>query len=476
MLSVVLVIVLDEAEVDQDSTHVLPVPPVSGALDVSTNRRNQPHDLPHHRNEGDGLDNGEKEGPGEIRHSNTLGTSTPAKSRVARAQGARLNCREAVNTGGLVSDHVDSMPGASENAVNPVSGQPQTRRERRLLEEAARATAQSTLEPPAPVSTAATTTGPIPSVEPHKSESTGPIPFVEKVPSGSIPAITAPDVATLTPLEPATRTKRSDRREGRPAVVRKVRLRPESAKRKSRAGFVPRAGQALRRAAKQTWSTTIRGFVVLVIGAFLVTLTLPSTGFNLALPGYAATETGDHQEVTTKANTEVATSISLGEYGVNNYGATRFGSGNWSYSVSTTGAIRWPFPYAAPISSGFGSRVAPCAACSTYHKGLDFDPQEGSPIYAVADGVVSEVHNDQWGFGRWVVIHHEVKGLVFDSVYAHMERDSVDLKVGDVVKVADYVGRVGNTGTSTGAHLHLEIHENGIQVDPYEWLKKHTKK
>lgn len=409
-----------------------------------------------------------------------------------------------------MSDHLDTPHTASGDLSNPQSIVPQTRRERRMLEEAARARAagvQPTAEDPRPVSAASlfqslpqttepeptpvapievqqdqpldsvtTGTGPVPFVETQPSGSTGPIPFVEKSPSGSTAVITAPDVATLTPIEPVVKPKRGIRRTGRAAVVRQPRLRPESAKRKSLGGFVPRAGRALRRAAKETWSTSIRGFVVLIIGAFLVTLTLPSTGFNLALPGYASTETGANQEVVANANTEVASSITLGTFGVNNFGATKFGSGSWSYSVSNNGPIRWPFPYAAPISSGFGSRVAPCTACSTYHKGLDFDPPEGSPIYSVADGVVTEVHNDTWGFGRWVVIHHNVNGLEFDSVYAHMERESVDVKVGDEIKVADYVGRVGNTGTSTGAHLHLEIHENGIQVDPFAWLKKHVSK
>lgn len=430
-----------------------------------------------------------------------------------------------------MSDHLDTPHTASGDLSNPETVQPQSRRERRMMEEAARLAAEAAnpvLESPKPVSAASlfetipiqpvqpiepaqraaqavpavevpvvetepvvptatstpvevapsepqSSTGPVPFVETQPTGSTGPIPFVDKSPSGSIAVITAPDVATLTPIEPTTKPKRGILRAGRSAMVRQPRLRPESAKRKSRGGFVPRAGRAIRRAAKETWSTTIRGFVVLIIGAFLVTLTLPSTGFNLALPGYAATETGTHQEVIANSNNEVASSITLGKFGVNNFGATRFGSGSWSYSVSNEGAIRWPFPYAAPISSGFGARVAPCAACSTYHKGLDFDPPEGSPIYSIADGVVTEVHNDQWGFGRWVVIHHNVKGMEFDSVYAHMERKSVDLKVGDAVQVADYVGRVGNTGTSTGAHLHLEIHVDGVQVDPYAWLKKHTK-
>ncbi|MFM2412161.1 MAG: hypothetical protein RLZZ587_494 [Actinomycetota bacterium] len=407
-----------------------------------------------------------------------------------------------------MSDHLNTPQDASGDLANPdFAIQPQSRRERRLLEEATRlgsevapqpvsaATLFNTFENTAEVPTVGSSVAeiipqPEPAidtespaapeafVDPTPTNSSGPIPFVDSTPSGSTVAITAPDVATLTPIEPLVKPKRGSRvRSSRDSVVRKVRLRPEGAQRKVR-GFVPRAGQAIRRAARETWSATIRGFVVLVIGAFMVTLTLPSTGFNLALPGYAATEKGVDQEVTTASNAEVATAVNLGTFKISNYGdllGQRFGSGNWSYAVSNKGPIRWPFPYAAPISSGFGARVAPCAACSTYHMGLDFDPQEGSPIYAIADGVVKEVHNDQWGFGRWVVIRHNVNGLEFDSVYAHMERDSVELKVGDAIVVADYVGRVGSTGTSTGAHLHLEIHVNGIQVDPFAWLKKNAK-
>lgn len=359
-----------------------------------------------------------------------------------------------------------------------------------MMEEAARLQADAqnpvalthdTNTPVAP-SVAATpvtlSSGPIPFVETQPTNSSGPIPFIEKTPTGSTVAITAPDVAILTPIDAPIKPRRGHRvRSSRDAVVRKVRLRPEGQKRKA-LGFVPRAGRAIRRAARETWSTAIRGFVVLVIGAFMVTLTLPSTGFHLALPGYAATETGVHQEVTTASNTDVATAVNLGEFTISNYGdllALRYGTGNWGYTVSNKGPIRWPFPYAAPISSGYGARVAPCPTCSTYHEGLDFNPSEGAPIYAIADGVVVEKDNAQWGYGVWVLIRHKVGKLSFDSGYAHMERGSTELKVGDEVKVGDYVGRVGNTGTSTGAHLHLEIRVDGAQVDPFAWLKEHAK-
>jgi len=332
-----------------------------------------------------------------------------------------------------VSNHLNTPQDASRDSVSlETAGQPLSRRERRLMGQSSLVAADVV---PQPVSA-----------------------------SDLISSVTtAPAVAGEKPL-PVTITRARGEK-----VARPVRLRPDAAPRAAR-DFVPRAGRAIRRIARETWSTSIRGLVVLVIGAFMVSLTLPTTGFNLAMPGYAATETGVHQEITAASNSDVATPITLGTFRISNYGdllKLRYGSGNFSYSVASTGTVRWPFQYAAPISSPFGARVAPCSACSTYHQGLDFDPKEGSAIYAIADGVVKEVHNDTWGFGRWVVIRHNLNGLVFDSLYAHMERKSVELKEGDEVKVWDYVGRVGNTGTSTGAHLHLEIHVDGVPVDPF---------
>ena len=231
------------------------------------------------------------------------------------------------------------------------------------------------------------------------------------------------------------------------------------------------------RAVKQTWSASLRGAVVVVVSAFMVAVSLPSTGFNLAAPGFAAPTDDVLQVVTVSDTTDTAEAIVRDGYKVSSYGdlyGLRFGSLNYSYTVLNTGPIRWPFPAAIPISSGYGQRQAPCASCSSNHKGLDFNPGAGSPIYAIADGVVVESYNDRWGFGRWIVIRHDVNGLQFDSVYAHMQRDSVTLNVGDTVLVSEYIGRVGTTGTSTGAHLHLEIHVGGVQVDPFEWLKANT--
>jgi len=151
----------------------------------------------------------------------------------------------------------------------------------------------------------------------------------------------------------------------------------------------------------------------------------------------------------------------------------RYGSRNFSYSTTGAGRIRWPFPTSVPISSGFGDRVAPCRYCSSNHRGVDFTPGSGAPIFAIADGVVvtSEYGG---GYGQYASIEHEINGQTILSVYAHMQRDSSPLRVGEKIEVGDFIGLVGNTGVSTGAHLHFEIRINEEYVDPFAWLKQYA--
>jgi murein DD-endopeptidase MepM/ murein hydrolase activator NlpD len=150
----------------------------------------------------------------------------------------------------------------------------------------------------------------------------------------------------------------------------------------------------------------------------------------------------------------------------------KYGTRSFSYTNDPLGTIQWPFPVAVPIASGFGDRqVANCGYCSTFHEGLDFTPGAGVAIQAIADGVVSLVKEDSGGLGIHVAIDHIINGQKVQSVYAHMLAGSVRVVVGQQVKVTDEVGQVGSTGASTGAHLHLEIHVDGVPIDPFVWLK-----
>jgi len=146
----------------------------------------------------------------------------------------------------------------------------------------------------------------------------------------------------------------------------------------------------------------------------------------------------------------------------------QYGIASGAYAP-TSGPIRWPFPYSVPTSDGFGPRVSPCAGCSTFHNGLDFLPGNGKPIYAVAAGVVT-FHAMDGSLGNKVEIAHVIKGQAVESVYAHMQVNSSPLQVGDKIKVGDFIGLVGATGSATAPHLHLEIHLAGVPVNPYTWL------
>lgn len=109
------------------------------------------------------------------------------------------------------------------------------------------------------------------------------------------------------------------------------------------------------------------------------------------------------------------------------------------------------------VSSGFGEIRG-----AKIHKAIDFAAQVGMPIYATADGVVSKAG---WGtgYGMVAIIDHEHLGN-YESVYAHMSRSYV--KEGQEVRQGQLIGLVGNTGRSTGPHLHYEIRENHKKVNP----------
>ncbi|MEY4533125.1 MAG: hypothetical protein RI926_894 [Actinomycetota bacterium] len=138
--------------------------------------------------------------------------------------------------------------------------------------------------------------------------------------------------------------------------------------------------------------------------------------------------------------------------------------------VSSNG-IQWPVRE-VKISSPYGDRTL--WGRYNFHTGLDFDPAYGTPIYSVADGIVSLVENPGPTCGVAVFIEHNVDGNKFTSVYCHMVVDSPTVKAGDTVSKGDLIGNIGLTGITSGPHLHLEIRVNDIPIDPYAFLVQHA--
>lgn len=113
------------------------------------------------------------------------------------------------------------------------------------------------------------------------------------------------------------------------------------------------------------------------------------------------------------------------------------------------------------IASGFGTRIDPVYKVPKYHAGLDFAAPIGTPIYATADGVVTDAGYNDGGYGNRVVINH---GFGYETLYGHMYK--VKARVGQKINRGEVIGYVGSTGKSTGPHCHYEVHRNGTPVDP----------
>jgi len=143
-----------------------------------------------------------------------------------------------------------------------------------------------------------------------------------------------------------------------------------------------------------------------------------------------------------------------------------------SFGVSSYSLMQWPLPETTTISSGFGYRD--CSGCSSDHRGIDLNPGDGTPVHAVADGVVVLAEGSDSGLGVHVVIEHVVDGQVVRSLYGHMQFGSLAVAVGQTVSRGQQLGLVGSTGQSTGPHLHFGILIDGVEIDPYSWLLQHA--
>lgn len=112
------------------------------------------------------------------------------------------------------------------------------------------------------------------------------------------------------------------------------------------------------------------------------------------------------------------------------------------------------------VASGYGMRVHPILKYRKMHNGMDFTASPGTPIYATGDGKVTKAGLGS-GYGKMVIIEH---GFGYKTYYAHMSK--YNTKAGRTVKRGEVIGYVGNTGLSSGPHLHYEVWKNGRVLNP----------
>ena len=124
------------------------------------------------------------------------------------------------------------------------------------------------------------------------------------------------------------------------------------------------------------------------------------------------------------------------------------------------------WPVYGRLQSNFGKRSDPLSGEGVYHPGVDIEAQNGTPVKAAGDGVVSHA---EWagGYGRLIVVDH---GGGLQTYYAHLSR--VDVLAGQEIRRGQLLGASGSTGRVTGPHLHYEVRNNGTPVNPYVFLAR----
>lgn len=131
-------------------------------------------------------------------------------------------------------------------------------------------------------------------------------------------------------------------------------------------------------------------------------------------------------------------------------------------AASGSGAVRYPLPQGSyHVSRTVGSG----------HNGADMVAPAGTPIFAAAGGVVRVSSESYFGYGVAVVIDSVVGGKRVSTTYAHMTNGTRAVQAGQAVEAGQFIGKVGNTGHSFGAHLHFEVKVNGGLVEPIGWLR-----
>lgn len=122
------------------------------------------------------------------------------------------------------------------------------------------------------------------------------------------------------------------------------------------------------------------------------------------------------------------------------------------------------WPARGYITSGFGGRASPFGRGGDFHNGVDIKVPMASPVYAAGAGRVVEA-DTMAGYGLRIVVAHDY-GL--ETVYAHLKK--VEVKPGQPVKRGQLIGLSGNSGRTTGAHLHYEVHAGGTPVNPRQYM------
>lgn len=171
---------------------------------------------------------------------------------------------------------------------------------------------------------------------------------------------------------------------------------------------------------------------------------------------YAATTP---EEIQKKKDEEAAQAALAARLASSSSTSTVVSSGSFAASIATSGEVVRPLVSYSNLGEPYAG-----------HKGTDYMAPYGTPIYAIADGVVVTSSESGAGWGVYIKIAHNIGGQGVTSLYAHMAYGSRAVSAGETVTAGQYLGQVSDTGLAYGTHLHLEIYVNGSWVYPEDWL------
>jgi hypothetical protein len=126
--------------------------------------------------------------------------------------------------------------------------------------------------------------------------------------------------------------------------------------------------------------------------------------------------------------------------------------------------ISMPLNRAISVTSPYGTRIHPISGTTRMHNGIDLKAYYEN-VYAVMDGIVTETGWDPRGGGHFIKVKHYNR---FETTYLHLSE--ICYKVGEFIKAGFVIAKSGNSGNSTGAHLHFAVREDGKYIDPIRFL------
>lgn len=167
-------------------------------------------------------------------------------------------------------------------------------------------------------------------------------------------------------------------------------------------------------------------------------------------------------EIAKKKAEEAAKKRAAAAARVASSGGSRVSDADLRLVAAGSGQVRYPLP----AGSYYVSRTL-----NSGHNGADMVANAGTPIFAAAGGVVRISTESYYGYGVAIVIDSVVGGQRVSTLYGHMTNGTRAVSAGQVVSPGQFIGKVGNTGRSYGAHLHFEVKVNGSLVEPMGWLR-----